>query len=147
MSRAIVKSTLGRLALSAIVNLRYPAVEPDFWYLQPSLDVTLIFFTLATLGLIGVRTPRVALLVLASGLVFLRVFRLADGVALRMQQRTINLFIDAQLLPDLLRLASATVPTFKLLGLTLGGTILLSVIGWYSYTTLRSSARLLSKDR
>ena len=133
--------------LSAILNARYPSWEPRFWYLAPSLDVTVILVSFVVLGGLGVRIPKAAMLALAFGFAFVRLFRVADGVTLRMQHRTTNVFIDGQLFPGLVQLAYTTVPTLKLVSMTLVGVMALLLVGWASYRMLRHSARLLAEPR
>lgn len=133
--------------LSAIVNARYPGWETRFWYLAPSLDVTVIFVSFVVLGGLGVRIPKFVLFGLACGFAFVRLFRIADGVTLRMQHRTTNVFIDGQLFPGLVRLAYTTVPTLKLVLMTLVGVLVLVLVGWASYRMLRHAARVLAEPR
>lgn len=138
---------LGWVALSAVVNSRYPAFEPRLWYLIPSLDVTVLFGLFAVLGLLGWRIPRLVFVLFAVLFAFVRLFRVADGITLSMQHRGTNVFIDGQLLPSLVKLASDTVPATKLLLITFAGAVVLLLVGWASYKVLRMAARLLCERR
>ncbi len=147
LARDVLLLVLGWLALSAIVDLRYPAPAPQLWYLAPSLDVTVILVSFAAIGALGFRVPRPLLVVLALLFTFIRLFRVTDGVTLRMQHRTANAFIDVRMFPGLVRLATTTIPPLKLALMTLAGVFVLLAVGWASYLMLRMSARLLTERR
>jgi len=137
----------GWVALSVLENVRYPALEPDFWYFRPSVDATVLFVALAACGVWRWHVPRLALGVVAFLFAFVRLFRVTDGITERMQHRGTNIFIDAQLFPGLVRLAYTTVPTEKLVLMTGAGLIVLGLVGWVAYRILRLSARLLRDQR
>lgn len=147
LTRDVLTLLLGWVLLSAIENVRYPALEPKFWYLRPSVDATVLFATLAACGVWRWRVPRFVLAFVAFLFVFVRLFRVTDGVTLQMQQRGTNLFMDAQLFPGLVRLAYTTVPTEKLVLMTLAGLLVLTLVGWIVYRILSTSARLLRDQR
>lgn len=147
LARDLVLLLSGWIALSVIENVRYPALEPAFWYFRPSVDATVLFIALAVCGMWRWPVPRIALGILAFLFTFVRLFRVADGVTLRMQHRGTNVFIDAQLFPGLVRLAYTTVPIEKLLLMTAAGLIVLGLVGWVVYRILNQSARLLKDQR
>jgi len=147
LARDVLILILGWLVLSAIENVRYPAIEPRFWYFTPSVDATVLFVMLAACGVWRWRVPRMALGVVAFLFVFVRLFRITDGVTLLMQHRGTNVFIDAQLFPGLVQLAYTTVPPEKLVMITTAGVLVLLVIGWIAYRILSVSARLLRDPR
>ena len=147
LARDVLILILGWLVLSAMENVRYPAIEPRFWYFTPSVDATVLFVMLAACGVWRWRVPRLALGVVAFLFVFVRLFRITDGVTLLMQHRGTNVFIDAQLFPGLVQLAYTTVPPEKLVMITTAGVLVLLVIGWIAYRILSVSARLLRDPR
>lgn len=135
------------VALSVLENVRYPALEPSFWYFRPSVDATVLLVALAVCGVWRWRVPSVALGVVAFLFAFVRLFRVADGVTERMQHRGTNIFIDAQLFPGLVQLAYTTVPTEKLVLMTGAGLVVLALVAWLAYRILMTSARILTDER
>lgn len=150
-SKPLLRDVLLLLAcwvgLSALENVRYPALEPSLWYFRPSVDATVLFVVLAAFGVWRWHVPRFALGVVAFLFAFVRLFRVADGITQRMQHRGTNIFIDAQMFPGLVQLARTTVPEEKLLLITAAGLMVLALVGWVAYRMLRLSARLLRDQR
>src|SRR4051794_21825524 len=52
--------------LDVLLNVRYPAQEPAFWYLLPSVDVVMVFFYLAIFGWNNWRIPSAVRVVLVA---------------------------------------------------------------------------------
>jgi hypothetical protein len=96
--------------LNAVVNVRYPAPlpEPRWWYLLPSIDVVALLLILAGLGWWGRHLPRWTLGALAVLFVWVRLFRMAQGLVDLNYYRLLNLTLDMPLLPELVRLLHAT---------------------------------------
>ena len=147
LTRDVLLLLFGWIGLSALGNIRYPALEPSLWYLRPSVDATVLLVILAVCGVWRWRVPRLVLGLVAFLFAFVRLYRVTDGVTLRMQQRGTNLFMDAQLFPGLVRLAYTTVPTEKLVLMVTAGLIVLGLVGWFAYRILSLSARLLRDQR
>jgi sulfatase-like protein len=111
---AVAKGPLGFVLafgfLNAVMNERYPARQPAFWYLLPSLDVVALFVGFALLGAWQKRVPRALQGTLVGLLLLARVLRLADGLELGAYYRNFNAVVDFPLLPELVRLFYGTVP-------------------------------------
>ena len=94
--------------LDLLCNVRFPGLEPAFWYLLPSLDATALLAFVAFFAARERRTPR-ALVVLGAMLVtVVRLFRFADGGSRRYFNRPINLGLDLTLWMDGVRLLADT---------------------------------------
>lgn len=131
--------------LNTVVNVRYPAEEPAYWYLIPSVDVTVLLAGYSVLGLLRVRIPRAVHVLITVLLVGVRLFRLGDGIAVRFQGRDANMFVDYPLVPELARLMYQTVPFLKLSLIALGTLVVLPVMGLFIYRASTFSARYLFK--
>jgi hypothetical protein len=103
--------------LDTFFNLRYPGreKEPPYWYLLPSIDVCLLFALFGVLGILKVRVPIWISALLALVIIFIRLFRVADGLVQQNYFRNVNLFLDMPMLPELARLMRSTVPMPKLI--------------------------------
>jgi hypothetical protein len=133
--------------LDATVNVRFPGRETALWYLIPSLDVVVLLAGFALLGWRGARVPAAARWVLVAGLVFVRLFRIADGIETRFLFRTFNLWVDSQLAPELWRTLYASMPRAKLFAATaavLGAIVVLVLL---VNGALRFSERFLRERR
>jgi hypothetical protein len=135
--------------LDAAVNLRYPSLDPgpSCWYLLPAIDVCVLLGLFAVVGWSGRRVPRGAMIALAVLLLFVRLFRIADGTIEKQWFRTVNLYLDVPLLPDLARLLRSTVSPGALV---LGGiAVLVAIAGFVAlmYLCLRGAERFLAGGR
>jgi hypothetical protein len=132
--------------LNALVNLRYPAAEPPFWYFLPSIDVTLLFGLYGLAGAWRWRLPAWVHATVAAALLFFRFLRFGDGIE-RQFFRTLDLYVDLRLLPNLARLFYVTVPPWRLaFELLLGvGTALALAVA--AYAALRQAERYLGAAR
>lgn len=135
---------LGTYALlNVVANLHYPAEDPPFAYLIPSVDVTILFGIYAWLAARDRAVPRpvhVALVVLFA---LARVLRIADGIETRYFNRVFNFYIDFPLLPDLFRLLRSTLSTFAfVLAIAAAGAGMAAVV-FIIHRSLRASERLL----
>ncbi len=110
--------------LNFLFNMRYPArlIEPPWWFLLPSMDATALLGIFALLGLLGRELPRRVIVGLVALLLFVRLFRFADGMIQQNYFRPVNLALDVPLLPELARLLVSTVAWPKLI---LGGLVVL----------------------
>src|SRR5690242_10884242 len=121
-----VRAALGALAasllflgiwafLDAFFNLRYPARdrEPPYWYFLPSIDVCILLAVFGVLGIFRLKVPIWINAVLALLVIFIRLFRVADGLVQQNYFRNVNLFLDMPMLPELARLMRSTVPLPK----------------------------------
>jgi hypothetical protein len=103
--------------LNANFNVRYPAREhePKYWYLLPSIDVVVILALLAAAGALKISLRSWLIGPLAFLVVFVRLYRIADGLIEQNWFRNVNLYMDLPLLPELARLLRSTVPFPKLI--------------------------------
>lgn len=99
--------------LNISANLRFPGPEPDFWYLLPSFDVTLLLLLFACLGACRSTFPAQIRWVMTGLFVILRLLRFGDGFETRYFSTTFSLFMDLPLLPELVRLSYSTVAHWK----------------------------------
>jgi hypothetical protein len=129
--------------LNFLFNLRYPArlIEPPWWYLLPSMDATALLGILALLALLGRELPRRVIGGLVAVVLFVRLFRFADGMIQQNYFRPVNLALDVPLLPELGRLLASTVPWYQLV---LGGLVILLALG---LAVLILSAALIHAQR
>src|SRR5207247_2196659 len=97
---------VGWALLDATLNLRYPSRDPDAFthLLLPSVDVCVLLAVFAAVGSLRRRLPLWSLAVLTVPIVFVRLFRLADGTVQQQWFRNVNVYVDFPLLADLARL-------------------------------------------
>ena len=125
------------MALNVLANLRYPGSEPSFWYLLPSLDVTVVLLVVALFGSRRWLLPGIVVGTLTGLFVFLRLLRIADGIEGRYFSTTFNLYMDLPLLPELVRLYYATSGPWKFALTTVCVIAGLIALVWVTYKGLR----------
>jgi hypothetical protein len=135
--------------LDELLNLRYPArvEEPPFWYLLPSVDLTVVLALFAVCGWRRLRVPVWVNAIVAGLFLAVRVFRLSDGLIQQNYFRPIKLYLDLPLLPDLLRLLRSTVPPARLL---VGGAALLwglAALSFLTYLAVTYAQRFVGAGR
>ena len=133
--------------LNAFVNIRYPAHEASLWFLVPSIDVVALMACYAALGWRGLRVPVPLHALIVAALVFVRLFRLGEGIELRYLFRTLNLWSDLQLAPELARLIYTTTPTHQLIVATVAGIPALIAVIFALSHALRYCERFLAQPR
>ena len=103
--------------LNASFNNGYPgrAVESGYWFYIPAIDVCVLLGVYALLGWWGRRPMFGATLAVAGFVVFVRLYRISDGLVQTNYFRDIKLYADLPLLPELWRLMRSTVPLWQLL--------------------------------
>jgi hypothetical protein len=99
---------LAYLFLSALENVRYPSGVLGFGVFLPSVDLVVLFGIYAWLGRKGRKLPRAIHAVVVALFLLIRAFRIGDGVTMRFFLRPFHFHLDAVLIPDLVRLLSAT---------------------------------------
>jgi hypothetical protein len=109
--------------LDAVVNARYPSEEPPAWYLVPSIDIVVLLLLLAVIGHLKWRVPKPVRIVFVSGLVFIRLLRLGDGVQQHYFSEQFSLYSDLPLVPELVRFVHSALPWW-LFVLAIAGTLL-----------------------
>ena len=133
--------------LNVSANLRFPGPEPDYWYLLPSIDVTLLLLLFACLGACR-RTLPVQIRWAITGLfVFLRLLRLGDGFETRYFSTTFNLFMDLPLLPELVRLYYSTAPYWRFLLACLCVTAGILALVWLTHWCISQAQIALRESR
>jgi hypothetical protein len=110
--------------LDGVLNLRYPSRNPDPFYrsLFPSIDVCVLLAVFAAIGSLRRRVPAWLLAIVTVLMVFVRLFRIADGTIQWQWFRNVNLYLDVPLLADLARLLRGSVPLPRLI---IGGLLLI----------------------
>ncbi|HEY3592545.1 MAG TPA: hypothetical protein VGL13_01675, partial [Polyangiaceae bacterium] len=97
---------------NAMVSLRYPAPEPPFWWLIPSVDVIFGFAILSLWSLRGRCVPIAVRTMLVALLLLVRVVRIGDGVQEKYYGHSFNL-VDLRLVPNIVSFARTSVPTWQ----------------------------------
>ena len=114
---------------------------------MPSIDIVGLLVCYAALGWYGRRVPTPVHVVLVALLLFVRLFRIGEGIETAYLFRTLNLWSDAQLAPELVRLFYTTTSTGKLILATAASIILLfGLVAATSYA-LRYCERFLKERR
>jgi len=111
--------------LNTAMNTRYPAREPWFWYLVPSLDVVAALTVISLFAGFRRRVPRLVSALLVACFLIARVLRIADGVEMGAFFRNFNVVVDSPLLGEFVRLFYTTVPLPRFLFACLSGVALL----------------------
>ncbi len=135
------------LLLDVMVNVRYPATEPAFWYLIPSVDVIAILLYLAVFATLGRPVPTALRVGVVVFLFVVRVVRLGDGVQEQYYSQPFNLYTDLPLVPELVRFAYSTLGWWQL---ALGVPLLLmglALVALALYRALAYAETYLSRDR
>jgi hypothetical protein len=148
---AVSKEPLGFVLsfafLNAVMNQRYPARQPAFWYFLPSLDVVALFVIFALCGAFKRRVPRAVHAALVFGFMFSRVLRFADGVEMGAYYRNFNTVVDFPLLPEFVRLFYTTVShAYFFLACSLV-VVALCLLGFAIQRALRAAERALASPR
>jgi hypothetical protein len=135
------------VVLSASVNLRYPGPELEYWYILPSVDITVLLLTFALMGLRGWRMPARGLWFLSGLLVFIRLLRIGDGVRTRYFSTTFSLYMDTRLLPELVRLYYSTESHLKFTLTCVGVIMGLLVLIWATHLCVKLASSTLTDHR
>jgi hypothetical protein len=137
----------GFALLDAMVNIRYPAPEPAFWYLLPALDVLVIFTYLALFASSGWRVPKGARIALVVGLLFVRFLRLGDGVQEQYYSQPFHLHTDLALLPELVRFGWSSLGPIKAILAALLGMAGVVLVSFACYAALEHAERFFADTR
>jgi hypothetical protein len=133
--------------IDAMLNVRYPAEEPAFWYLVPTVDVIVLFAFFALLGWGKAKVPpwfRIALVVLV---LLVRLVRLGDGIQDHYFAQPFNLYTDLPLTLELFRFGLSTLGVFKFAAVALGSLALIAATSYALYRALDHAERYLSNWR
>jgi hypothetical protein len=148
---ARVRSTLFFLVswafIDAMLNVRYPAAEPAFWYLVPTADVVVLFACFALFGWRRVKVPGWAHGVLVFLVLFVRSIRLGDGIQKHYFQQKFHLYTDLPQALELLRFGLSTLGAVKLAGVVLAGLASTGLLAYGAYHALRQAERYLADPR
>jgi hypothetical protein len=133
--------------LDLLFNVRYPDLQPPYWYLLPSIDATVMLAVVALLASRGRKLPRSAVIALALAVVFVRVFRIADGLVVRYFNRPIELGLDLPTSGEMVRLLRSTVSP-PLLALGIAGALgFLAGCGALAAWSVRVAERSFASSR
>jgi hypothetical protein len=99
--------------LDAMANLRYPAPEPRFWWLIPSVDVVIVLACSALWSRSGRRVPNAVRVLLVALLLLVRLVRVGDGVQEKYYAHPFNLYTDLRLVPNIVSFVRASVPPWQ----------------------------------
>jgi hypothetical protein len=134
---SVVVFLLGWAFLNCFFNLRYPGNEPAGWFPLPSIDVAAllaIFWIVRARGAVVPDWVRFAIVLFA---LLTRIFRVAEGVVERNFHRSLSLYLDVPLVPNLVALMRSTVPAQRLLvcsALIAVAVVVLGVLTWWALT-------------
>jgi len=145
--RSVLAFLVGWALLNPMVNVRYPAPEPAFWWLLPAADVMVVFAYLALFAWLGWRVPKAARIALVALLLFVRLLRLGDGVQQQYYAEPFHLHSDLPLLPELLRFGYSSLGAWKTSLLLLGALLAVAALSWACYAALEHSERFLGERR
>lgn len=122
------------LVLDIAFNVRFPGNERKFRYLLPSIDATALLAIYGVVAALGRRVPRAVTWVLVGAVVFARVIRIADGIDQKYFYRDANVYLDARMVPEAVRLLHDTVPAPQLalgvLAVSIGFATLVAAVRW-----------------
>ncbi len=145
--------------LNLMMNLQFPRPEPPLWYVLPSSDVAVLLAAYALVGLLAtcgaqrlpwlarLRVPWPVHLLVALLLLGVRAFRMGDGVARVYQTRPGNLFLDAEMLPEIARLLHSTLPLWNFALIVGGIGVALPLLVWLSYRASKAAAKFLAQPK
>jgi hypothetical protein len=123
--------------IDAMLNVRYPAEEPAFWYLVPTMDVMVLFAFFALLGWGGAKVPGWVRAIFVALLLLVRLVRLGDGIQEHYFEQPFNLYTDLPQTLELLRFGLSTLGFFKFAGVMLGVLALIAATSYALYRALQ----------
>ena len=138
---SVVVFLLGWAFLDCVFNLRYPGNEPAGWYPLPSIDVAVllaVFWVVRARGAVVPDGVRFAIVLFA---LVTRIFRFAEGVVERHFHRSLSLYLDVPLVPNLVALMRSTVSAQRLLvcsALIAVAIVVLGVLTWWALSDHRA---------
>jgi hypothetical protein len=146
-------------ALNAMLNVRYPEDDPPASYLLPSLDIAAMFSVFAAFALIreyagrrfpliaAATIPKLVVVLLAAWVLFMRVYRVGDGVMGVWQSRSANMFSDISMLGEVTRLLYASLPPFTFVLTATGVTLAVPLVIWITFRALMVGVHYLSTPK
>ena len=144
--RAPLAFALTWALVNAMLNVRYPAHEPAFWYLIGSTDALVVFLGLGVLGVYN-RVPKAALIGLVAFLFLTRLIRLGDGIQERYFDQRFNLYTDLPLAADLARYSHSSLGAVAFYSVCAAAIAVLAALCVVNYRGLAFAARFLSEPR
>jgi hypothetical protein len=143
-SRTTLWFALSWALLDVMLNLRYPADEPAFWYLAPAIDVVVLFAYFALFARLNFRVPKALRVALVLWLLLVRLIRIGDGFQTRYFAERFNLWSDLRLLPELARFAYSSLSFWLLVPLCVAVPLLLAGLFLACYRALEQCERYLA---
>lgn len=111
---------LAWMFLNLLINLNYPARDPNLVTpLMPSLEVWSLLLALCAAVWLGMPFHPAIYLPLTMFFIFFRLFRIGDVLMPIYFDRSFNLYMDIQYVPDLIHLLHNTVSRWTLIGYVL----------------------------
>ena len=145
--RPTLRFVLAWALLDVMLNLRYPADEPAFWYLVPAIDVVVLFAYFALFARLNFRVPKAVRVALVLWLFLVRLIRIGDGFQTRYFAERFNLWSDLQLAPELVRFAYSSLSFWLLALLLVALPVLLTGLFLVCYRALEECERYLADTR
>jgi hypothetical protein len=134
--------------LNVLINLNYPARE--FHRLAPLLlspEILVYIAALCVAVRAGMPFRRAIYLPLTGFILFVRAFRLGDVLIPMYLNRTFNLYIDSQYIPDLIHLLYHTVSLEAFIGYTVLAVMLFAGVTWGVWQALKTIHRFAASGR
>jgi hypothetical protein len=125
-----------------VANVRYPGEESRLWFL-PCIDTVVLLGAFTLLARRGRKVPWPALVAVSAFFLFVRFFRIADGISGRAFGRKFDLYVNLTLLPELPRLLGTTLSVWQLGLLGFGVLAGMTLVGVVCYAALRVAAESL----
>ena len=146
-------SLIGALAaawifLNVLMNFSYPALQgvtPRLLRICP--EILLVFSLVCLWAWLRIPFRRVLFILLTMIVVFLRLFRIADGLVPLYFNRPFNLFLDSQFLPDLIFLLYNTLPLWFFITCALSAAIICGLISAGTWCALKVIYAFFSSRR
>ena len=134
--------------LNVLMNIKYPAQQLHLLAIfQVSPEVLGMMMIPLAMACLGWRFHPGLYLPLTAFVLFLRLFRFGDILVPMYFFRPLNLFLDAQFIPDLLHLLYTTVSLKTFIFITILAIILLTGISWGVWLSLKTIHNFLAYHR
>jgi hypothetical protein len=130
--------------VNAMVNVRYPAHEPQLWFLLPSMDVMVAFAALGWWARYRGRVPVAVHGFVVALLLLVRTVRLGDGVQKKYYGESFHL-TDLRLAPNIVSFVHATVPRWQFVFAVAVAVVVLAAIVVACYAALANAERYLAE--
>ncbi len=141
---SVVVFLLGWAFLNCVFNLRYPGNEPAGWYPLPSIDIAVLLVVFWAVRARGAVVPDWVRFVIVLFALLTRIFRVAEGVVERNFHRSLCLYLDVPLVPNLVALMRSTVSARRLLVCSALIAVAIVVLGVLTWCALAVTERAMA---